>query len=298
MIRRTWEQLPEPVRHEIMCHCGPVHGNIAAPAGLNSEFSATLNVGGGDSMPAGLVFVKGITADHAQSWAHRRERYVNPLLPAHAPRILWSTETAGWLMLGFEHVPGRHANLSPGSADLPLVSGAASAIAHTLSPAPVPDLPELAEQWTRLAAWRRLRHNPPTDLHPWSLSQLDQFVDWGERAVEAVDGASLVHTDLHAFNMLIDGSARVVDWAWSRRAASWVDVGFLVLRLIAAGHTPGEAEHWAEPVGKWSAAPDEARTSFAVAVLGIWEFLQRDRPLPHRARLTDAARRWARHRVG
>jgi hypothetical protein len=40
------------------------------------------------------------------------------------------------------------------------------------------------------------------------------------------------------------------------------------------------------------------RTAFAVAVLGIWEFLQRDQPLPHRERLTDAARRWARHRLG
>lgn len=90
---------------------------------------------------------------------------------------------------------------------------------------------------------------------------------------------------------------RVVDWAWSRASVPWLDAGFLLLRLIEAGHSPAEAEQWAANTEAWVAAAEDDRTAFAVAVLGIWEFLQRDQPLPHRERLTDAARRWAKHRL-
>lgn len=292
MVRRTWAQLPHRVRAEIERHCGAVLGASAAPAGRNSEFSATLRVAGGDS-----VFVKGITTDNPGSRAHRHEAYVNPWLPDLAPRLLWTVEAEGWLLLGFERVDGAHADLSPGSPDLPLLAGAAATLADALTPCPAEHAPELAVQWDRLAAWRRLRRDPPADLHPWSCANLDRFVDWERRSVAAVDGPSLAHTDLHSLNLVVGRRLRVVDWAWSRRAAPWLDTGFVVLRLIEAGHSPVDAERWAAELDVWTGAPDEARTAFAVAVLGIWEFLQRDHPLPHRERLTDAVRQWARHRL-
>lgn len=290
MIRRTWNQLPEGVRRDVTRRCGPVLDERPAPAGRHSEFSATL------LLNAGQVFVKGITADHPQATGHRHEAYVNPLLPAVAPRLQWTVETSGWLMLGFEHVSGRHADLSPDSDDLPLVADAVTTMARALTPCPASNAPKLTHQWARLAAWRRLRHNPPPDLHPWSLANLDRFVEWERQAIDTVAGSSLAHTDLHSLNLVVGQSARVVDWAWSRQAAPWLDIGFLVLRLIEAGHTPAEAERWAAGLDAWTEASDTARTAFAVAVLGIWEFLQRDQPLPHRERLTNAARRWARHR--
>lgn len=109
-------------------------------------------------------------------------------------------------------------------------------------------------------------------------------------------GTRLAHTDLHSLNLLVGDQVWVVDWA--RAATSWLDAGFLLLRLIDAGHSPDAAERWAEATDSWASAPAEGRTAFAVAVLGIWEFLQRDQPLPHRERLTDAARRLARYRLG
>lgn len=296
MIRRAWSELPEQVRAGIVSYCGSVLDQSSAPAGRNSEFSATLWVAGGATVPGGRVFVKGITVGQPGVREHRHEANVNPWLPKVAPRLLWTVETTGWLMHGFEHVSGRHADLAPGSGDLPLVAGAVSALAAALSPCPV-DAPVLAEQWTRLLAWRRLRHDPPADLHPWSQANLDRFVEWERPAIEAVDGSSLAHTDLHSLNMLVGRSVRVVDWAWSRKAVPWVDIGFLVLRLIEAGHAPADAERWAHGVAGWCEASEIDRTAFAVAVLGIWEFLQRDQPLPHRERLTNAARSWARHRV-
>lgn len=120
---------------------------------------------------------------------------------------------------------------------------------------------------------------------------------WEKRAVELVSGNSLLHTDLHALNILVGESARVIDWAWSRRGAIWVDTAFLVIRLIAAGHEPDEAEKWADAVPPWHDASDSARTAFAVAVYGIWAWLGRKSPLPHRPKLTAVARTWARCRL-
>lgn len=66
-----------------------------------------------------------------------------------------------------------------------------------------------------------------------------------------------------------------------------VDHAFLATRLMIAGHTPEQAEAELPDI------PDE----FVVALFGVWEHLART-DQPHRRRLADAARRWARHRVG
>jgi hypothetical protein len=162
---------------------------------------------------------------------------------------------------------------------------------------PISDVPSLAEQWARLAAWRRLRNDPPADLDPWSVENMDRFVSLERRAFDLMDGKSLLHTDLQSLNILMDPAVRIVDWAWSRLGAPWVDTALLVIRLIDAGHSPAEAELWADTVSPWTTASSDARTAFSVAVLGAWEYLQRARPLPHRAQLTAAARQWTRHRL-
>jgi hypothetical protein len=288
MTRRSWAELPAIVRAEVEGRAGVVFGESSAPAGRHSEFSTTLRT------PAGRIFVKGITTGNPGVRVHRHEAAVNPRLPDLAPRLLWTVEAGGWLLLGYEHVDGRHADLSPGSADISLLVGALRSLSGRLAG----DAPDLATQWARLAAWRRLRHDPPDDLHPWSRANLDHFVDWERRAIAAVTDNQLAHTDLHSLNILVGERLRIVDWAWSRAAAPWLDTGFLLLRLIDAGHSPADAERWAADVEAWAAASEENRTAFAVAVLGIWEFLQRDQPLPHRERLTDAARRWVRYRFG
>jgi hypothetical protein len=234
MIRRVFDELPERVRREIVRRCGPVLGETAAPAGRHSEISTTLRTS------CGRVFVKGITVDHPHAGGHRHEVYVNRWLPPVAPRLQWTVETGGWLVLGLEQVDGRHADLSPGSTDLPLIADAVSAMVEALCPCPAQSSPVLAEQWARFAAWRRLRRDPPNDLDPWSL---------------------------------------------------------LVLRLIQAGHTPVEAERWAAGIPGWLGAVAADISAFAIAVLGLWEYLERNKPLPHRAELTNAARRWVRHRL-
>ncbi|SDZ14117.1 hypothetical protein SAMN05216215_104846 [Saccharopolyspora shandongensis] len=293
MTRRDWSELPTAVRAAIENQCGTVTRAVLPNAGRNSDVSATLHTGGGH-----VLFCKGVRLDTPKARMHRHEAQVNPYLPPGvAPRLLWRTEVDGWLLLGFEHVPGHHADLSPGSPDLPLVADTVHTIGEALTPSPA-RAPRLADQWARLAAWRRLAHDRKPEPAEWVWGRLDEFVDREHRAFTAIDGDALAHTDLHPLNVLVSDRARVVDWAWSRRAAPWVDAGLLVLRLIDAGHSPAAAERWADGVvPAWSSVSEQERTDFAVAVLGVWHHMAGVDPSPQRAPLVDVARRWVAHRL-
>ena len=215
MARTTWQNLPAAVRTAIEHETGTVLRTESPTAGRNSDFSATLHT------TTGPVFCKAIAdADGNRGHMHRREIAVNPWLPrSAAPRPRWHAEAEGWLVLGFDHVPGEHAGLSPASPDLNAVAATITTLAGSLTQCPV-EAPHLAEQWERLSAWRRLRRHPDAHLDDWTTGHLDELCDWEARAVELADRDSLVHTDLHSYNILVgtDG-AQVVDWAWSRTGA-------------------------------------------------------------------------------
>ncbi|WP_410597442.1 phosphotransferase family protein [Amycolatopsis sp. lyj-23] len=293
MPRSTWEALPVAVQAAIVQETGRVHDAALPDAGRNSDFSATLHT------ETGTIFCKGIAdADGKRGHMHRHEAAVNPFLPAEvAPRLLWRAEADGWLLLGFEHSPGHHVDLSPGSVDLAPVRDVVTAMAAGLSTVSV-DAPSLADQWARLAAWRRLAKDGPDDLDPWAQDHIDELTSWETTAAERVAGSTLAHTDLHALNMLSnDGKVQIVDWAWSRNANPAVDPAFLITRLIEAGHASAAAETWAEQLPPWRRTPAETKTAFAVAIWGIWEYLERHQPLSHRPALTAAARSWAHYRL-
>ncbi|MBP2472405.1 hypothetical protein JOF53_001277 [Crossiella equi] len=288
--RRDWAELPAPVRAAIEEQCGAVTAVEQASAGINSAFAATLHT------EAGPVFCKATT--DSTSPMHLTELQVAPFLPPAAPRLLWHTEVAGWLLLGFEHIAGQHADLSPGSSDLGPVLEAVGSFADLLTPCPPVGVPSLVSKLAWVAAWRRLRKSPPPELHPWVRAHLDDGVQFEAAALEAIQGDTLVHTDLHPLNLLItEDRARVIDWAWAQQAAPWVDPAYLVLRFIADGHTPASAEELVAALPAWGMARDEEVTAFAVAVCGWWEYLRLQHPAPHRAHLAETARRWARHRL-
>ena len=292
MPRMPWNDLPAPVRAAIERECGQILRVESLSAGRNSDFSAILHT------TDGSVFCKGVAGvSGKREELHRHEVLINSWLPrAVTPRLLWILDVEDWSLLGFEHVPGHHADLSPGSPDLPLVLDAVNLLARELAVCPVL-LPQLANKITWMAGWRRLRHDPPKNLDGWSRCHLNEFVAWEQCAADAVRGTSLLHTDLHPLNILVADRARIVDWAWSRRGAGWTDAAHLVVRLIDRGHPPGQAERWAAETAAWSEAGDEDLTSFAVALLGMWTYLEFRDPQPHRRRLTEAARTWARHRL-
>lgn len=285
--------LPNDVWQAVVDHCGEVSSVEHASGGINSDFAASLGTS------TGPVFVKGVRVDGRNVAAHRTEALVNGCLPTTlAPRMLWQADVAGWLLLGFERVAGRHADITPGSPDLPSVIATVTELQESLTPCPPVDVGSFADQWDQLGAWRRLRDDIPAGLNSWTRELLGYGADNEQAAISRTRGDSLAHTDVQPLNILVDdGRARLIDWAWARRAAPWVDAAFLLIRLISAGHPPDGAQRWVAATPAWRMAPERAKTMFAVEVLGVWEWLMHNRPMAHRPALTDAARLWAKHRL-
>ncbi|MFB7476234.1 phosphotransferase family protein [Kitasatospora sp. NPDC056184] len=289
-----WNQLPDALRISIEARTGAVTAAVPAAAGTVSDFAATLETAGGP------VFCKAVREDNPRAWMHRLESVVNSVLPPDiAPRMLWKAEAGGWLALGFEHAPGRHADLSPGSADLPLVARTLETLAGTLTPAPPLRAFSLADRWSGQDFWRNLGTRHRDRLDPWTVARVDRLVLAEREAPDLIDGRTLVHTDLTGPNLLVDGAAvRVVDWAFPAPGAAWADTASLVVRLIEAGHTPEQAERWADGVSLWRAAPERSVTAFGAILTGLWTLRAAETPGRQWDALSSHGLAWLRHRFG
>ena len=255
MIRRHFHDLPVEARQAIVSKVGPVHAARTADGGLNSGIAAFLDT------DHGPVFVKGIPTDHPQAPAQRREAAINPHLPRACPRLYWHIEAAGWDLLGYEVLLGRHADYAPGSADFTLVTAAIAEFQRTTAPTDIP---------IKAAEHRWAAYAPP-----------------GTAALFA--GNTLLHTDLAPHNMLVDDRAHIIDWAWPTRGAAWIDPAILILRLLEAGHRLTEADTFARRFPSWRTAPAEATEAFAAANVAAWEEIARTDAAPWKAEMAGHA---------
>ncbi|MEU7163160.1 aminoglycoside phosphotransferase [Streptomyces morookaense] len=263
--RIAFEDLPTAVQTAIEEHTGPVLKVESSAAGFNSEISARVHT------EAGTCHVKGLRTTHPRAWTQQREADVNPYVRGIAPALLWSLETAGWHLLAFEAIDGHHADYRPPSSDLPKVADTLRRLGNL----PCPQI--------------ELRH---------AEQRLHAYVDRRGDA-ELFAGNALLHTDLNNENVLVvDEQALLVDWAWATRGAPWLDAGYWIIWLMAAGgHTPESAEAWAARVPAWPAAPRHAIDTFAHANANMWEEIAGDEPDHWTARMLDAARAWSSHRA-
>jgi hypothetical protein len=195
-----------------------------------------------------------------------QEQAINPYVAGIAPRLCWQVETGGWNLLGFEVIDGRPVDYSPGSTDLPKLRDTLGLLGQI----PCPDLPlKHAEQ-----RWSAFSDSPGLFA-----------------------GAALLHTELSPGNVLItETSAHLVDWAWPTRGASWIDPACAVVWLIAFGHTPADAEQWAEQLPAWHTATPTHLAAFAQAQHTMWAAIAKDHPDAWLLRVTQGAHRWAEHR--
>lgn len=264
--RIAFEDLPTAVQTAIEERTGPVLKIEASPEGFNSEISARV------SSQTGTCYLKGLRADHPRAWTQRREAEVAPYLRGIAPTLLWHLDVEGWHLNAFEALSGHHADYTPGSPDLPKVA----AILRRLGDVPCPDI--------------ELRH---------AEQRLHRYVARSSQA-EFFAGPALLHTDLNNANVLVDDErALLVDWAWATRGAAWLDAGYWVIWLMAAGgHTPQAAEEWASRVPAWQTAPREGVRAFADANANVWEEIAGPDPDPWTRRLLDAAQDWSAYRSG
>lgn len=262
MPRRDWLDLPDDVRREVERHTGDVRSARSALTGSVCDLAAILHTA------TGPVFCKGGESADASARLYRNEARFNRWLPAAVPRLRWTVEQSGWLLLGFEYAPGHHPDLAPGSPDLDPVADLLGRLARELTPCPPVNVQPFTQRWRGL-------------IDPAS-----------------VDGDTLLHTDMTPRNFLLGDRLRIVDWSAPCRGAAWLDTAFMVVRLIRAGHEPAAAEAWAARIPAWADASEESVDAFTRTLVHLRERQQRSNPAPHLGPLLDAARRWNSYRSG
>lgn len=257
--RTDWEDLPQALHDAVTAHTGPIRQARTVSEGRNSALAAVLWTA------SDAVFVKGIRSDHRSVVTQGREALINPHVLPVAPALRWHVDVAGWNVLGFDHVEGRHPDYSPGSPDVAVVAAALDQVADL----PCPDLP--IKDVTR---WRSYLDGQDSDI---------------------LAGKTLLHTDYNPANVLItsDGTVRIVDWAWPTRGAAWIDPCCLLIWLIASGHTPAQAETQVAQSRAWQSAPPVALDAFAMANVRLWDEIVSNNPLEWHQQMANAACAWA-----
>lgn len=254
--RIHWDELPLGARHAAEEQTGPILRAETAATGANSSIAATVHTA--DS----VLFVKGAPINQARM--QQREATINPYLPPSCPRLLWHVQAAGWDLIGYERIVGRHADYAPDSPDLPLVAGALVELQNT--PCPDIDLKRAEDRWSGYA---------------------------GPAGVEQLAGNTLLHTDLAPHNMLVTDRAHLIDWAWPTRGAAWIDPAVLILRLMEAGHPASTADAWARAqFPSWAAAPHASVAAFSEANARCWDEIARNDPQDWKKHMGLLAHDW------
>ncbi|MEV0752364.1 phosphotransferase [Streptosporangium sp. NPDC050280] len=289
-MKPQWNDLPSNVRATVERQVGQVLKSDSVTKGLMPGITARLYT---DDYR--IVFLKAIPTANPAATLYERERRAGAVLPPGlpAPRLRWSGEVDGWIVLLYEYVNGRDADLSPGSPDVPLVLDTLVVLNEALTPCP-DGLPEVAVNIAGLqakAASLLAGELPDRSMYEKALTTF---------SLDALKGDTLLHYDLHPGNFRIDdGRAYVIDWAFAARGAAWGDAVMLAPRLIEAGHTPEQAEALLARVPAWRSAPADAVTGLAALWTLFRRYKARFGPVEgrdFRTRAADAGRAWVHHR--
>jgi hypothetical protein len=256
-MRMDWTAVPEAVTTEVADRVGGLHVTPAT-TGDHAEIAATI------SGANGTVFVKAACTDFGVRSLRFELRVSEAVSGSHSPAVAWHFETAGWLVVGFEHCEGPHADLSPGSPDLDLLGEALTMLGET----PAPNVPLFSPK-ARLGF-----------AHP------------------AMDGDTLVHTDLGPANLIVTPNGlRIVDWAMAAKAATWVELAMLAPWLISAGHTPEQAEQWLARQPAWQLTDAAILDNLATKNAEKWAAKSAETTKAWVHDLAAWTSRWAAHRL-
>ncbi|GAA1582778.1 phosphotransferase family protein [Actinoplanes couchii] len=256
-MRTDWTALPEAVMKEVADRTDGSHA-IPAAAGDHAEIAATVTGANGK------LFIKAASTDFGVQSLRFELGVSEAVSGSHSPAVEWHFEVAGWLVVGFEHCAGPHADLSQGSSDLDLLGEALVALGDT----PAPDAPLFTPQG-------RLGFEHP-----------------------AMVGDALVHSDLGPANLIVRSDGlRIVDWAMAVKAAPWVELAMLVPWLISAGNTPAQAEEWLAQFRAWGTTDPKVLDDFAARNADKWAAKAWKNPAPWVSDLADWNGHWAVHRL-
>ncbi|WP_432589921.1 phosphotransferase [Streptomyces sp. HD1123-B1] len=242
MIERVeWEHLPVELRTAVEARTGPVVAAETVAEGLNCAAALILT-----TRRSRTLFLKAVRHSDTDGIAGLRcEEQINETVGGISPTIRHRFDAGGWLALAFVYVPGRHADLGPGSKDLDAVT----------------------------FALKRMQHmRPPTDFSiPPLTDRLKDFLEPGE--AELLAGDCLLHTDTNPHNILIHthgGEAYVVDWAMPATGPAWVDAAYTAVRLMECDQSPTDALAWLDGIVSWRQADERAVEAFVMATCRHW----------------------------
>ncbi len=255
----SWTRLPEPLRDAISTRLGsPV--TDAQPRGDTSDSGFAYLVA---TAGRGSYFIKATPTHSPAADRYRTEARISAALPraVPTPRLLWSDELAGHVVLCFIAVVGRTPPTPWQADELRAALRAQAAIAATLTDPPTllrhlatkPFSETAAERngnWAALAAGRR----PAPGLPAWALEQLPVLADLEAMLPDlTADPTSLIHGDLHPGNLIILNRYNwtlATGWGRAQRGPSWIDTVTLLIdgstertateRLLAEHPTAGQ----------------------------------------------------------
>jgi hypothetical protein len=265
--RIAWDDLPGPLKQAIVARTGRITSVRVATAGQNSPLAAIIDTSDG------RVFAKGMPAGHRRVITQAREAAVAPLVKEISPALLWHVDEAGWNVLGYEFVDGRHADYTPGSPDLARMVR----LMDMLGGIKVPDDP---------GAFKRAEER-------WGA-----YVD-DPAAAMVFAGSVLTHSDWTPDNVLVSPDrAWLIDWAWPTLGAAWTDPACWMLRLMACGgHTASEAERQASRLPAFQAADPAHIDLFAAANVRLWSEIAQSSTSAWTIEMAQAAQSWVAHRM-
>jgi len=280
-LRPAWAQLPVEVRDLVeTCLGGPVRTAAGQIGGFTPGVAARVVLADGSR-----AFVKAIEADDEVAGAYRDEARHAALLGAEVPtpRLRFTAEARGWVVLAFDDVDGRHPDLRA-PAEWDAVLSTVDRLAAVLTPAALPGMPTAEAALAPLTTgWRQYAADgPPADLDPWSTHHLDRLAGLEAGWAAAIDGDTLLHADLRPDHMLLTpaGEVVVVDWARACVGAAWVD---LVVLLASADGLDADRVVRTHPLSR--DVPDAAVDAFVCALAGCFARECRGPDLPRSPRL-------------
>jgi hypothetical protein len=296
--RPTWDELPAEVRALVSRRCGAeVVGATSIGAGFTPGFASRLLLADGRR-----VFVKAADertrAPFAASYRAEAAKLVAlpPAVPA--PRLLWSHDADGWVVLAVQDVVGVSPPRPWTEAHLDAVLDALEATAHALTPPPpgvkwpsfADEYGDLPGYWSACADAGRV----PAGLLPYA----DRCSELAAASVGLLAGNTACHTDVRDDNILIDtdGSVWFCDWNWVVRAHPAFDSLAVLLCAHGDGH---DADALLERRAVTRALPDGLVDGFLALLLGYF-LVQAAEPAPdtspwlraHQGWYAEAAGRW------
>ena len=280
--RLHWDQLPGAIRHALEARLGSVvTESVTQPGGFSPGVAARLRLADGRR-----VFIKAISSrPNPDSPAmHRREARIAAALPASVPtpRLLWSYDDGDWVAMVFEDVDGWTPVTPWRPEELSRVLDALTQLVKSLTPSPIAvetiaeRLHEPLQGWRTLQAAARTKGDELSGVPDWARRNLERLAQVESEWETASEGATLLHFDLRADNILLTPDrVLVVDWPHASLGAGWMEL----LQILPSIAMQGGPKPWeifdSHPLGR--RAPEREVTAVLAAVSG---YLVRQSRLP------------------